>query len=310
MKIDNSAATLFRECPDKYRERYVNNLERKITGVNGLSFGTRFHELLAIHYGKPLEEHPLPEPEESEIQEMLAAYKATYPQEPFEVVAVEQYFEVPIGPEVECKCGVWETSGEPMLQSTKYGLQTIQPTKKVYKADCPECKGKGSHSKHIYIGKRDADIRMLDSGRMKVFETKTEKRGGKANLPTAWASRDQGSLYLYAGAYAFGEAFDGVVLNVCSRGSEKGLKPPSFRRDRLERSPEQILLAVRDIIQTADAIEACVARYGPEEPWLQHRENCTNKMTGWNCDYFDLHTYGRSPELIQIDFQQAKPYLI
>ena len=151
---------------------------------------------------------------------------------------------------------------------------------------------------------------MLATGRMKVFETKTEKRNSKANSPQAWASRDQGSLYLYSGAFVFGGQFDGVILNVCTRGSEKGLKPASFRRDRLERTPEQILLAVRDIVQTADDIEACLARYGPEEPWLQHRDNCTNKQTGWNCDYYDLHVFGRTKELIQLDFQQAKPYLI
>lgn len=310
MRIDNSAANMFRECPDKYKERYREQLERKPLGPTGLSFGTRMHQLLAKHYGKVSEQQLLLGVEqEFEAQELLEAYKAHYPQEPFEVVEVERQFEVPLGPEVECDCGVHEVVGQAILQSTPYGLKTVQPTRKVYQQDCQKCKGLGKHAKHTYIGKWDAIIRMRETGKLKIFETKTEKRNGKANTPTSWASRDQGSLYLYAGENILGEPFDGVLLNILTKGSEKGEKPPTFRRDSIERTESQIRNAIRDIAQTADDIEAAQKRYASGEPWLQHRENCTNKTTGWNCDYFSLHTYGRSQELIEIEYQKPKPYL-
>jgi len=309
LKIDNSAANAFRHCPDFYRERYINKLEKVYQSVTGADFGTRWHDLLAQHYAAKAAGQPLPEPEEAEAQEMLAAYKAQYPEEPFEVVAWEQTFQVPVGGEVECACGYYVALGQPMLQATPGGLRSVRPTEKKYKEDCTECKGKGKHAKHLYTGRWDGVVRMKDSGKLKIFETKTEKRNGKANSPTAWATRDQGSLYLYSGAYVFGESFDGVILNVCTRGSEKGLKPAGYRRDKLERTKEQILLAVRDIVQTADDIEAAQARYASGEPWLQHRENCTNKLTDWACDYEAIHTYGRTEQLIQVNYKKAEDYL-
>lgn len=309
MRIDNSMSQMFRECPNSYQERYVNNLEKKRLTVTGLDFGTRFHQLLGQHYGLQVQTVELPQPEESEAQEMYAGYRATYPEEPFEVVEVEKYFEVPIGGEVECGCGVWEVVGEPMLVAGRGGLQSLSPTRKTYQHDCKDCKGTGRRPKHLYMGKWDGVVRMKDTGRFKIFETKSEKRNGKANTPQAWATRDQGSLYLYSGAYTFGETFDGIILNIVTRGSEKGFKPAGFRRDKIERTPEQILLAVRDITQTADDIEACTKRYNPGEPWLQHREHCTNKQTGWECDYAAIHTFGRTEELVQLHYQQGKDYL-
>lgn len=249
------------DCPWAYAERYIHEIE-PLRQTDALGFGTRLHQLLEEHYkGLPSGTlfPPSTNPEvENEVQVMFAAYKAHYPVEDFDVVAVEQFFKVPL-------------------------------------PDSP----------HEYCGEFDSIIRMKDTGRLKVFETKTEKRGSKNNSPEAWAMRPQVGLYIWAAEQIYGEEFDGICLNVCSRQSPAGREPCSFRRDALERAPEDKERAVRNITWVADQIEHMRQDCGDAE-WPFDGENCCK--LNWKCDYYALHRYGKTPETL-VKFQPAEEYL-
>src|SRR6266849_3543179 len=104
-EIDNSAANEFRTCPLLYyenREAEGTGLELKpkLGEVTPLDLGSRLHELQEEYYqelkGTPIV--PYPEspnaPLELEAQMIMAAYKAKYPMENFEIVDVERTFRV------------------------------------------------------------------------------------------------------------------------------------------------------------------------------------------------------------------------
>lgn len=275
MKIDNSRAKTWWHCPLGYWERYVNNLEPANRNGDALSFGTRVHQLLEEHHGgeekgfTPLVDGVL----EAEAQLTIEAYKAYYPTEEFRVIECERYFEV--------------------------GLP------------CPEClehpcrPGCERDLDHIYCGEFDMIVEMKESGRKRLFETKTEKRGGRQNHPVAWQQKSQVGLYLWAAQQVYGEEFEGIILNVITRQSPKGECQPSFRRDDLVRTHGQQQEAVKNITWVADQIDLC-ERTGY---YATNRNNCVEGF-GWQCDYMPLHsTEERSEELIQIRYKQAEQYL-
>lgn len=291
MKIDNSRAKTWWRCPLEYWERYVNNIE-PVGKRDAGNFGTRVHQLLECRHremaGREAPEFvQLEDPSlEAEAQATFAAYEAHYPEEPFEVEGVEEYFEVPIG-EKRCYCKY--TAG--------YRGQMM--------VECEACHGEGTVPKHLYCGEFDAIIRMKDSGRLRVLETKTERRGSKTNLPDAWQQKSQVGLYLWAAQQVYGEQFEGIILNIITRQSPKGQERPAFRRDELHRSPAQQAEAVRNITWIADQIEGC----GASGFWPSNRNNCVSEW-GWKCDYWALHsTEERSEELVQIKYRQAEEYL-
>lgn len=264
-----------------YWERYVNNIEP--VNKTSTGFGTRMHQLLEHRHQTmmdslyPCVAYPPVEPVELEAEAQLtfAAYEAHYPVEPFEVVGVERYFEVPL-PCSQCL----ETFG------------------KVYDEE-------DSCAHHIYCGEFDGIVRMKDSGRLWLLETKTEKRGGKDNLPVAWQQKSQVGLYLWAAEQVYDEQFEGILLNVITRQSPKGECKPAFRRDPLVRTTSQQLEAVRNITWIADQIEQ-MERTGI---WIANRNECVNKY-GWSCDYLPLHaTKERSEELVQLRYKPADEYL-
>src|SRR6266581_155483 len=98
MLIDNSAANEFRTCPLLYFENRLAEgtgleLKPRLGEVTPLDLGSRIHELLEEWYkgmlvlpGYP----PSPnEALENEAQMIMAAYRAKYPVENFEIVDVE-----------------------------------------------------------------------------------------------------------------------------------------------------------------------------------------------------------------------------
>lgn len=101
IRIDNSQAKLWFECPTKCHIRYDENLELRERNTEGLDFGTRFHELQAERY-KPvmvswISAPPLPDARlEAECQAVYAAYLQYYPADSWEVVDVERTLEVPL----------------------------------------------------------------------------------------------------------------------------------------------------------------------------------------------------------------------
>ena len=292
MRIDNSRAKLWWECGLAYWERYVQNIE-PVGKWESVGFGTRTHQLIECRHkqmqGVEVPEYPEARPEiEAEAQLTFAAYEAHYPEEEFEVVGVEEYFEVPIPGMPDCICG-----GEVVI-GTKSPFVCMKCTR-----------GFDPSGYHLYIGEFDAIVRMKDSGKLWLFETKTEKRGSKTNLPDSWQQKSQVGLYLWAAEQKYAEQFEGILLNIITRQSPKGQERPCFRRDSLVRTRGQQQEAVRNLVWIADQIEGC-DRTGF---WPSNRNRCVGEW-GWKCDYYPLHsTEERSEELVQIKYQTAEEYL-
>jgi len=242
VKIDNSQASAFWTCPLKWRERYENNLEFRTRSTDALDFGTRMHQLLEGRHlclaGHPVRNfEPLADDSlESEAQLTFEAYCAQYPEEPFEVVAVEQYFEVPL------------PGGKHLYNGEFDGVTRMLEAGRAYG---------------------------YTPGKLYLLETKTESRSSKSNLPEAWISRSQVGLYQWAAEQLYNEPFEGILLNVITRQSPKGNCGPVFRRDTLHRTKEQQLDAVKNLVWVADQLEQmrnsgfypsnrnnCVAGYG------------------------------------------------
>lgn len=160
----------------------------------------------------------------------------------------------------------------------------------------------GPDNKHTYIGRIDARVRNKETRKVQIFETKSEKRGGKRNLPKAWVARTQATLYLWAAEKIFNESVDSIILNVCTKGSEKGLVGPSFRRDTLQRTPQQVEQAIRDLTWVADQIDSL----DPNQPFPRDTNQCVSEL-GWECDYYLLCHYGRTPETLS-QLVQVEPF--
>lgn len=152
-------------------------------------------------------------------------------------------------------------------------------------------------SDHVYIGKLDGVVRDQGSGRLRVFEHKTEARGAKSNLPEVWAARSQVSLYMWATEKLYGEAPESIILDVLTRRSPAGRIPPTFRRDSLQRSSAQQAEAVRNIKWIADEIVKCSSEFG-EDNWPAFMGNCNRG--GFKCDFYLAHVVAES-QVIELD---------
>ncbi len=167
------------KCPWLWKEKYLNGIEKKERG-DALDYGKRIHHLLErrlLDIVPDLCDAPF----EPEAQVMLARYAAQYPVEAFDVIEVERYYEVLLPRQVCRACG-----GQDLVE--KFDLH-----KAMFCQDCRE-----PNTIHTFNGKIDATVRAHDTGMLNLLEHKTEKRGGKNNLPQAWAVRPQASLYMWA----------------------------------------------------------------------------------------------------------------
>jgi hypothetical protein len=277
MEIDNSAANEFRTCPLMYYEGRLaegTGLEMKPKGneVAPMDLGSRVHELLEEHYTEGLAFNiPLYPPSSNEVLEMeaqmiIAAYKAKYPQEEFEVVDVEKTFKVAL--------------------PTYIG-------------------GYESQYRHVYTGKIDVTFRQ--NNKLNIMDHKTEKRQGRGNDPKKWAARDQASLYLWAASKIYlNEEIGNFYVNVLRRPSEKFQEGPVFpERQRLERSAEQLEIAVRDLVFIADDIERYTRTFG-DSLWPSNREEC---IRFGECEFYLPHIYGWDPLIKEQRYQAKTPYL-
>ena len=261
MLIDNTRANVFRECPLKYYELFVRNIEPVPFEYGPLDFGNRVHELLEEWYRKvpmfSIHVESTNTDLEIEAQEMLLAYTAHYPNDNFNIISAEYTGVLPL-----------------------------------------------PNSHHQYAFKRDLVVQ--DGNVIQVFDHKTEKRGGKGNLPQKWAARDQASLYIWAAQQEYPDKDIEFYVNQLTRRSPAGRMAPSFpERQKLERTKEQIDLAVRDITYIADQIEAMAKQFGDEQ-WPANRENC---YTWGYCSFYQPHTYGWSDEILRGKFRPRKEYL-
>lgn len=275
MRLDNSMATLFRKSPLDYQERYVHKITRiwDKPDVSPLDFGTRCHQLMEEHYndlrGTPIP--PYPESPnaalELEAQALYALYLNQYPVEPFTVLDVERTFEVPLVTEAEGDSG------------------------------------------HVLIGKMDVVIEEATvPGKISIVDHKFEKRSSHRQSALAWALRSQASVYMWAATRVYNKPVDKLVLNLCKRQSDKGQVPPEFPpRQTIQRTPEQMEVAIRDLMYTANEIERCMREFGTEQPWPSYTENCVG-YGDYMCEYYPLHIYGHTPETLKM-YQPTVPYL-
>ncbi len=146
-------------------------------------------------------------------------------------------------------------------------------------------------SEHELVVIPDNIVSDLDTGKLEVLETKTEKRNGVHNLPKSWNARMQVTLYKWAVEQAYQEPVKDIIINICTRGSPGGKEGPSFRRDYIDRTPEQISQALRDIADAADDMMRMQNR-----GWF--RRNTEACMDGrYECEYYTIHNVADSEEL-------------
>lgn len=270
MDIDNSRAQAFRRCPDLYKEKYLNHLERRWGSASPYDFGKYFHVLLEHHFkdlGGIPHDNLLPEVPETtrlECEATFAAYCASYSIEPFSVVSVEQTFKLAIP---------------------------------------------GSHHRYIgkFDGIIRYNQNSQWPDQLAILEHKTEKRNALKNLPKAWAARAQVSLYAWAAEQLYGEPISHILLDVIRRQSPKGQEHASFYRDTLERTRAQQLDALKDLCYVADQIEQCDLEYAHAEHWPRNTDECC--IGNFECDMYPIHVGGETPELIKIHYRPAEEYL-
>lgn len=270
MKIDNSQAVLFRKSPLDYQERYLHGLERKSasTEISPRDFGTRGHELFQEYYSDMQGKPISPYPESSN-----AALEC----------------------EAQCLFALYLNQ----YPLERFDILDVERTFEVPLVG----------SKHILVGKMDVVINDPErDGYISIIDHKFEKRSSHKQSAKAWALRSQASMYFYAAEKIYNKPVNNLLLNLCKRASDKGQVQPEFPpRQTIQRTPEQIELAVRDMIYTADEIERCMELYGFDKPWPSYTENCLG-IGDWTCDYYTLHIYGHTPEILT-QYEIAKPYL-
>lgn len=294
MDIDNSKFVKFFECPLKYFERYEQNLELDWSKIapGAREFGTRMHQIFEEYYkdmaGTPIPPYPPLENEavEAETELTFQTYLNHYPGEQLQVVDVERTFQVPLP-----TCGHL-TVGEYIDND---GIHVVC---------CTTC---GAPVVHSYCGKFDLVIVDAESGKLEVWDHKTEGRRSFTNDPEAWAMRTQATLYLWAARQLYKGPFRGLIINRIRRQSDKGQKPPEFFRQRLERSDEQIRLAVRDLGIVTNQIEEYRRKFA-NDVWPANRNLCKSGFYG--CEYYKLHAPDAARDLVILkDYRQAEPYL-
>ena len=196
-----------------------------------------------------------------------------------------------------------ETEAEVMMEQYKLHYPEepfeIVETERMFEVPLPG-------GKHSYTGKIDLVIRMKDTGKLWLLDHKSQKRNSYTNTPQAWAARAQVGLYTWAAEQLYEEPFDGIILNVLRRQSDKGQFGPEFWRDSLQRTEDQKDEAIRNIIWVADQIEQMHKDFGDGPNWPQDREQC--QKGNFQCEFYSLHILGRTPETLGL-YRPKKPYL-
>lgn len=271
MEIDGSAASAFRTCPLLYYEQYVRGVELKPKGneVTPLTLGSRVHELLEEYYCELAGNPRVPYPASDNPALELEA----------EIIMAGYKAKYP--------------QDEGVTVDVERSFRVALPS-----------------GRNVLTGKIDRTFTL--DGVLNIMDHKTQNRRSNSNHPKKWAAKDQASLYLWAARKIYGDAIDPAQsrfhVNVLVRPSEKLQEPPIFpERQALERTEEQIKIAVRDIDFIADEIERYKALFG-DDVWPANHEECTEGNWG-DCDFYQPHTYGWSDELLQHRYQPKQEYL-
>lgn len=266
MVIDNSMANAFRKCPRLYQWRYERSLERDWSAK------------LAV---RPLDFG-------NRVHQLLEEHYRTLKGDP-----------IPPYPESDNAALEMEAQALFARYLNAYPVEpfSVLDVERTFKVPLDS---------HTYVGKFDVIGRENDTGALFVMDHKTEKRTSPRNRPEAWAARSQASLYLWAAWMLHREMPRHLLLNVLRRQSDKGQVGPEFPpRQTVQRTWDQINLALRDLTIIADCIEDYRINF-EDAPWPMHTENC---MDGnFQCDYYQLCHYGESEEILA-QFVPTTPYL-
>lgn len=202
----------------------------------------------------------------------------------------------------ELNASTLSTEDEATCESMFEAYKAAYPVEDFGIVDCEKVFELKLGQDHIYTGRFDMLVRRKENGKLALFETKTESRSSKRNMPEAWLARTQGSLYTWAARRVYGEQIDTIILNVATKGSDKGRIGPTFRRDILHRTEAQIEDAVKTLKWTADAIEQMQSNnYFPK-----NTNSCVSEF-GWKCDYYSLCHLGRDAATLS-PFVQIEPF--
>lgn len=171
----------------------------------------------------------------------------------------------------------------------------VVETEKVHVLEIP-------NSSHRLAIKMDMLTRAYNDRRLRLLDTKTERRGSQANSPESWASRRQVGLYQWGVSQVYHEDVQSIIVNIVTRASEKGRVSPAFSRWETYRTADQISEALRYVSWVGDQIERALASgYFPA-----NRDACKD---GWKlCDFYRPHLYGWTDSL-RAKYLPAEDYL-
>lgn len=269
MIIDNSQMKTFQACPFQYYERYVRGIE-----LDWLKKGATAAEFgtrmhqLLEMHYRDLQGNPIP----------------PYPEFPLEGIELEA-----------------QLTMAAYLNHYPVEPFTVLDVEKTFRVPLTD--------RHEYVGKFDVILRDNETGMLSIMDHKTEKRRGQNNNPKAWAARSQGTLYLWAAPQVYEGEFRDLIVNVLTRQSDKGQEPPSFpERQRIQRSPEQMNLAVKGLVRIADQIEFAKENW-TEEDWAAAANRNECMQGNYSCEFYEPHLYGWSEELVQLNYRKTEPYL-
>ena len=267
MLIDNSAANTWRTCPLKYYYSY------EMEGIGIEQIPNPLDGYTPLQFG-------------SRVHELL--------QEHYDPKCL-------IHPESEI--AALEIEAQMMMTGykTHYGVEEIEIVDVEHQGKVPL-----PNSDHEYVFRIDLCYRNPETGRLRIRDHKTQNRNAKSNDPRKWAARDQATLYLWAAEQLYGEPIEGFEVNVLIRQSPAGREPATFPdRQKLERTPEQLVTAVRDITWVANQITAMREQFKGVQ-WPSNKEECF----GWGqCEFYLPDTYGWSPEIREQKYQPKTPYI-
>lgn len=275
MDLDNSRANTFRTCPWMYYESY----ERNGTGLERKPNLYEKEPYTPMQFGT--RGHELMH---ERYAKMAGKPIKPYPESPIELLELE-------------------------AMMVFAGYENKYATEKLDILDVERTIRVPLNENHNFIGKMDL-VHVVD-GKVEILDHKFQTRSAKSNLPQKWAARDQATLYLWAASKLYdGLPIGNFTVNAVTRPSEKGLVPPTYPdRQKLERTEEQIRIAVRDLIYIADQITYLREKYG-DEPWPASREEC---YTWGQCEFYQIHTFAENIAdasiIINEKYQPKTPYL-
>lgn len=158
------------------------------------------------------------------------------------------------------------------------------------------------NSSHRLACKLDMLVRGHADGRIRVLDTKSERRGSQSNHSESWASRRQVGLYQWAAQEVYREEVAGILINVVTRQSEKGRVSPSFSRLDTYRTADQQQEALRYVAWVGDQIERAIA----SDYFPMNRDACRD---GWKkCDFYAPHLYGWT-DALRAKYTNKEDYL-